>query len=405
MPAIVIAKKSAPLVPLGLPATREMEKPPAAPLFPKTVLEPTDFSQELSALRERMPRIFEEAASQVRKGILPLLGWGLGKDPVLHLDESISAKPWYFIGDIHGDVLALHTLLSHVRKNAGFHLCFLGDLVDRGPFSAECLALLLEFAMDHPKRVLWILGNHDESLRYLYSPTTLASLAFAEAPPQADRKFAASVEPAEFAQWLNESGTEREPIGRLFVEVCRGLPRAALFSDGLLATHGGVPLEDLWNDLVQRESLYQERALLDFTWVRLCDQPSKKGWKLDATKRKSSSDFQMGVKDLENFQDRVKEWLPFHSIVRGHDHFETGHANLKNSKKIQVITLTGFGFANSVGGQQMAVPYRSYLTLGLKPQGKASLSIQEVTVNPKAWENLNDPKGPNLHPIDIGVEK
>ena len=113
----------------------------------------------------------------------------------------------------------------------------------------------------------------------------------------------------------------------------------------------------------------------------------------------------MGVKDLENFQDRVKEWLPFHSIVRGHDHFETGHANLKNSKKIQVITLTGFGFANSVGGQQMAVPYRSYLTLGLKPQGKASLSIQEVTVNPKAWENLNDPKGPNLHPIDIGVEK
>ena len=96
-----------------------------------------------------MPRIFEEAASQVRKGILPLLGWGLGKDPVLNMDESLSEKAWFFIGDIHGDILALHTLLSHVRKNADFHLCFLGDLVDRGPFSVECLALLLEFAMDH----------------------------------------------------------------------------------------------------------------------------------------------------------------------------------------------------------------------------------------------------------------
>ena len=389
----------------GTEGLRAVQTPPAAPLFPKTILEPTDFSKDLTALRERMPRIFEEAASQVRKGILPLLGWGLGKDPVLNMDESLSEKAWFFIGDIHGDILSLHTLLSHVRKNADFHLCFLGDLVDRGPFSTECFALLLEFAMDHPKRVLWILGNHDESLRYLYSPTTLASLAFVEVAPKADRKFAAAVEPAEFAQWLNESGTEREPIGRLFVEVCRGLPRAALFSDGLLATHGGVPLEDLWNDLVQKESLYQERALLDFTWVRLCDQPSKKGWKLDAIKRRSSSDFQMGFKDLENFQNKVKEWFPFHSIVRGHDHFETGYANLKHSKKIQVITLTGFGFPNSIGGQQMAVPYRSYLTLGFKPQGKANLVIEEVSVDPKAWGNLNDLKEPYLHPIDIGVEK
>ena len=398
-------RHSDPLLPVTVLSAKNPLVIPPAPLFPLKVLEPDNFAKELEAIRKRMPKIFEEASLKARRGNLPLLGWGVAKDPVPHVDESTSAKPWFFIGDIHGDVLALHTLLSHVRKNAEFHLCFLGDLVDRGPFSAECFALLLEFAMAHPKRVLWILGNHDESLRYLYSPTTLASLAFVEAPPQADRKFAASVEPAEFAQWLNESGTEREPIGRLFVEVCRGLPRAALFSDGLLATHGGVPLEDLWNDLVQRESLFQERALLDFTWVRLCDQPSKKGWKLDATKRKSSSDFQMGVKDLENFQDRVKEWLPFHRIVRGHDHFETGHANLKNSKKIQVITLTGFGFSNSVGGEQMAVPYRNYLTLGFKPQGIATLSIQEVTVNPKAWENLNDPKGPNLHPIDIGVEK
>jgi hypothetical protein len=398
-------KKLTSLMPVAPSPLGDTLKLPETSLFSSKCLDHADFSKELASIRGRMPKIFEEGSKCVRQGNLPLVGWGLGKDPVLNMDESLSEKAWFFIGDIHGDVLALHTLLSHVRKNAEFHLCFLGDLVDRGPFSAECFALLLEFAMAYPNRVLWILGNHDESVRYLYSPDTLASLAFAEAPPQADRKFAASVEPAEFAQWLNESGTEREPIGRLFVEVCRGLPRAALFSDGLLATHGGVPLEDLWNDLVQQESLYQERALLDFTWVRLCDQPSKKGWKLDAIKRKSSSDFQMGVKDLENFQDRVKEWFPFNRIVRGHDHFETGHANLKNSKKIQVITLTGFGFANSVGGQQMAVPYRSYLTLGLKPQGKASLSIQEVTVNPKAWENLNDPKGPNLHPIDIGVEK
>jgi len=398
-------KKLTSLMPVAPSPLGDTVKLPEAPLFSSKCLDQADFSKELASIRGRMPKIFEEGSKSVRQGNLPLVGWGLGKDPILNMDESLSEKAWFFIGDIHGDILSLHTLLSHVRKNADFHLCFLGDLVDRGPFSTECFALLLEFAMDHPKRVLWILGNHDESLRYLYSPTTLASLAFVEVAPKADRKFAASVEPAEFAHWLNESGTERESIGRLFVEVCRGLPRATLFSDGLLATHGGVPLEDLWNDLVQKESLYQDRALLDFTWVRLCDQPSKKGWKLDAIKRRSSSDFQMGFKDLENFQDKVKEWFPFHSIVRGHDHFETGHANLKNSKKIQVITLTGFGFSNSVGGEQMAVPYRSYLTLGFKPQGKANLVIEEVSVEPKAWGNLNDLKGPYLHPIDLGTDK
>jgi len=398
-------KKITSLMPVAPSPLGDTVKFQEAPLFSSKCLDQADFSKELASIRGRMPKIFEEGSKSVRQGNLPLVGWGLGKDPILNMDESLSEKAWFFIGDIHGDILALHTLLSRVRKTADFYLCFLGDLVDRGPFSTECFAILLEFAMDHPMRVLWILGNHDESLRYLYSPTTLASLAFVEVAPKADRKFAAAVEPAEFAHWLNESGTEREPIGRLFVEVCRGLPRAALFSDGLLATHGGVPLEDLWNDLVQKESLYQERALLDFTWVRLCDQPSKKGWKLDAIKRRSSSDFQMGFKDLENFQNKVKEWFPFHSIVRGHDHFETGYANLKHSKKIQVITLTGFGFPNSIGGQQMAVPYRSYLNVGFKPQGKASLVIEEVTVDPKAWETLNDLKGPYLNPIDPGADK
>lgn len=391
MPAIVIAKKSAALVPLGLPATTETEKPPAAPLFPKTCLEPIDFAKELAALRERMPKIFEETASRVRKGNLPLLGWGLGKDPIFKLDSAFSEKPWFFIGDIHGDFPSLHTLLEQVRHKEDFHLCFLGDLVDRGPFSAECLALLLEFALRHPKQVLWILGNHDESVRYLFSANTLASLAFHESGYKGNNKFAASVEPAEFTEWLNESGKEREDVGRLFVEICQRLPRAALFADGLLATHGGVPLEDLWGDLVQGESLHRERALLDFTWVRLCDQPSKKGWKLDAGKRKSSSDFQMGFRDLENFQDRVKEWFPFQRIVRGHDHFQEGFSRFENSKKIPILTLTGFGFFTSSGGEN-AGRYRSHLTLGIKPRGKPELSVEKIPVEPNIWEKLVSPK-------------
>jgi hypothetical protein len=384
-------KKAAPLIPFQHSSPKDEKMPPAAPLFPKACLEPTDPAKELAAIREKMPKIFEEAASRVRKGNLPLLGWGLGKDPIFKLDSALSEKPWFFIGDIHGDFPSLHTLLEQARKNDEFHLCFLGDLVDRGPFSAECLALLLDFIMRHPKQVLWILGNHDESVRYLYSANTLAGLSFHESGYRGDRKFAASVEPAEFTEWLNESGKEREDVGRLFVEICQRLSRAALFADGLLATHGGVPLEDIWGDLVQSESLHRERALLDFTWVRLCDQPSKKGWKLDAGKRKSSSDFQMGFRDLENFQDHVKEWFPFQRIVRGHDHFQEGFSRFENSKKIPILTLTGFGFSTSPGAENAGC-YRSYLTLGIKPRGKPELNVEKIPVEPNIWEKLVSPK-------------
>lgn len=72
----------------------------------------------------------------------------------------------FIVGDIHGCFFALEKLLSHV----GFHkardrLFSVGDLVDRGPQSAEALALL---------KKPWFYacrGNHEEMLaQHLRSP-------------------------------------------------------------------------------------------------------------------------------------------------------------------------------------------------------------------------------------------
>ena len=76
--------------------------------------------------------------------------------------ETHDLRPWWFLGDIHGDYFALHTLLQHVySQDPDANVCFLGDVVDRGLDSAECILLILMLALERPGKTIWIAGNHD----------------------------------------------------------------------------------------------------------------------------------------------------------------------------------------------------------------------------------------------------
>jgi len=73
----------------------------------------------------------------------------------------------YAIGDVHGRLDLLLDLLSHIRtdnsarENAQIHIVMLGDLIDRGPQSAQVVNFLIRsqpaFATMH-----FIMGNHEE---------------------------------------------------------------------------------------------------------------------------------------------------------------------------------------------------------------------------------------------------
>lgn len=65
----------------------------------------------------------------------------------------------YAIGDIHGRLGALRTLLLKLDPEKD-RLVFLGDYVDRGPDSAGVLDLLVQVAMECP-RTVFLRGNHD----------------------------------------------------------------------------------------------------------------------------------------------------------------------------------------------------------------------------------------------------
>ncbi|WP_246152782.1 metallophosphoesterase [Sphingomonas montanisoli] len=81
----------------------------------------------------------------------------------------------YAIGDIHGRLDLLLPLLAHIKADNGAreaaeaHVVMLGDLVDRGPYSAETVEFVISalptFATFHI-----LMGNHEESMLRALDP-------------------------------------------------------------------------------------------------------------------------------------------------------------------------------------------------------------------------------------------
>ncbi len=79
-----------------------------------------------------------------------------------HEVEELSGA--VFVGDTHGDVETVHTLLSSIgfdKLGKEYNVIFLGDYVDRGPNQIETLLLPLALKARWPERVAVLRGNHE----------------------------------------------------------------------------------------------------------------------------------------------------------------------------------------------------------------------------------------------------
>ena len=73
----------------------------------------------------------------------------------------------YAIGDIHGSLHKLESLVAGCRQHAAgqpMTLVFLGDYIDRGPDSAGVVRFLLRLQSELPERVIALKGNHEDFL-------------------------------------------------------------------------------------------------------------------------------------------------------------------------------------------------------------------------------------------------
>ena len=71
------------------------------------------------------------------------------------------SAPATVIGDIHGNCSDLLKLFTKFPNDATSRYVFLGDYVDRGPYSVPVLALLLALFNKYPEKIILLRGNHE----------------------------------------------------------------------------------------------------------------------------------------------------------------------------------------------------------------------------------------------------
>ena len=77
--------------------------------------------------------------------------------------------PVQICGDTHGQYQDLLSIFNHFGSPKSKNYLFLGDYVDRGKQSLECILLLLSFKVRYPNTFFLLRGNHESTeLNKLY---------------------------------------------------------------------------------------------------------------------------------------------------------------------------------------------------------------------------------------------
>jgi hypothetical protein len=272
---------------------------------------------------------------------------------------ELSDDPLWFIGDIHGDLLALEAALALVDRETGretgresgarARIVLLGDLFDDGGFGLETVLRIFELVLERPGLICLVAGNHDEALGY------------------DGARFTATVAPSDFSEFLNEN-LAHEWIGRagkLVVRLVADAPRALFFPDGLLVAHGGFPLADLHGMLADTKDWNDPRCLTDFVWVRAHPRARKK------LPNRTTRGCQFGYEDFAAFCAlSATLGRPVTHMVRGHDHVEERYEIYPAYAATPVLTTVALSrrLARELFGPFVRVPTLARWVRGSVPQ-------------------------------------
>ena len=390
---------SADAAPADLPPADPVEPVPGTEPLPPPIPPPVDVddldwdriaaSLDPGAVRARMRETVERLECLLDAdggpGMLFDDRRAYGGDRAVRVGE-LTDEPLWFIGDLHGDLLALESALALIarasdREGAGpARIVLLGDLFDDGGYGLETLLRVFELILEHPPSVCLVAGNHDEALGY------------------DGARFVATVSPSDFCDYLNEN-LAHEWIGRagkLAVRLAAGAPRALFFPDGLLVAHGGFPLADLHEHLAETGHWNDPRCLVDFVWTRAHPRARKK------MPNRASRGSQFGHEDFAAFC-AVSTALdrPVTHMVRGHDHVEDRYEIYPAYAATPVLTTVALSrrLERELYGPFVRVPTVARWIRGALPQ-VYRLHIPEGHV--RAWYP-DDPAGDDAGVMPEGV--
>jgi serine/threonine protein phosphatase 1 len=163
------------------------------------------------------------------------------------------------VGDLHGCLGQLQAALARLAFDpaAGDRLCSVGDLIDRGPDSPGCLALL-----DQP----WfhaVLGNHEAMLLDALTPEGLVGAGRTRHHAQ------------ERARWRRNGGDWFDELSPAAQDTIRGrlpqlarLPLALTLTTALGRRIGLVHADPVSHDWAKLDATFMTRHRRDMLWER-----------------------------------------------------------------------------------------------------------------------------------------
>jgi serine/threonine-protein phosphatase 2B catalytic subunit len=223
------------------------------------------------------------------------------------------SEPVVVVGDIHGQFYDLLRLLEIGGSPGTTSYLFLGDFVDRGSFSVECIMLLYALKLNFPHSIYMIRGNHE--CRQLTSFFNFR---------------------AEVLSKYDEESYDA------IMDSFDCLPLAALISKKFLALHGGISPELQSIRDLQAFSRFTEPPrqglMCDLLWADPVDQVDGKSREMFKLNQTRGCSFFYNVEAVNRFLRRND----LISIIRAHEAQQDGYKMYRwngNSEFPCVITI------------------------------------------------------------------
>ena len=224
------------------------------------------------------------------------------------LDDDI-----FVIGDIHGNLKSLYTIIQIVKEQNPKKVIFLGDLVDRGPFQLECLLFVLILKIIEPERYYILRGNHEtEEVNKNYGFYQDFSRRFGN-----EYRF-----------------TE-------IVDLYSFLPYCALINDQTMCLHGGIPedieiisqIKELNVKALSSTSRNLKNSLLQILW----NDPKENLSGFSESYRGPGIKF-FGEDVFNLFMERYN----FSFLIRAHEMFQEGYKWFFNKRLLSIFSSENY---------------------------------------------------------------
>lgn len=220
-----------------------------------------------------------------------------------------NTSPCVIVGDIHGNLHDLiRILITNNPPSHGVKYIFLGDIVDRGDYSIECLILIYALMAKYPNMVTLIRGNHEfKKVNGFYG----------------------------FSANVTSRYTEDLQLYERFNDSFGYLPLACVLDNKYFICHGGISqhIKSL-NDLVIQKPIVDLQPMLvsDLVWADPTDV------ELNYSEESSRGKFHdFGRKALHDFLQKYK----FKALIRGHQYVD-GVKCIWNDTCITVFSSSGY---------------------------------------------------------------